>query len=106
VGGGGEDDDNDEDDDDNNNGVTGGRKRARFDPSHDTVLVMPAHQKLTNGDSHPMGEKLLTLTGGQRQKERQERVIVIVGEKGGVRRIAHERVREQGRSRPPVLEPQ
>ena len=59
-------DDNDDEDDDNNNVVTGGgRKRARFDPSRDTVLVVPDRRKLTNGDGHPTGEELLALIGGR-----------------------------------------
>ena len=45
----GENDDNDDndDDDDDNNSSRGGRKRARFDPSRDTVLVVPDRCKLT-----------------------------------------------------------
>jgi hypothetical protein len=54
---------------------------------------------------HPTGEELLAFIGGRQRKERQERVVVIVGGKGGVRRVDREHVREQGRSRPPVLEP-
>ena len=98
-------DNNDDNNDDNNNGVAGGRKRERLDPSRDTVLVVPARQKLTNVSGHPTGDALLTLSGGRQQKDWQERVVVIVGGKGGACPVARECVREQGRSQPPVLEP-
>ena len=48
-----------DDDDDGDDVGAGRRKRARFDPSRDTVLVVPARQKKSNG--RPTGEELLAL---------------------------------------------
>ena len=60
-----------DDDDDGDGGAGGGRKRARFDPSRDTVLVVPARQKKSNG--RPTGEELLALA----EEEASDRTALV-----------------------------
>ena len=63
-----------DDGDDGDGGDAGaGRKRARFDPTRDTVLVVPARQKKEDSGRPPTGEELLALA----EEEASDRTALV-----------------------------
>ena len=63
----------DDGDDDDGGDAGAGRKRARFDPTRDTVLVVPARQKKEDSGRPPTGEELLALA----EEEASDRTALV-----------------------------